>query len=685
MPLYFKYFANAILLLGSVAAHSLPNGQNLGPAKITIDSALQNFMGSVLIVKDGHVVADRSFGSANVEWNIPNSSSTKFRIGSLTKQFTAASILLLAERRRLRLDDPVSKYVDNTPQAWRDITLFELLTHTSGIVSLTDLPDDEATVIHGGTPAEIVSRFRDKPLQFAPGSKARYSNSGYILLGMVVEKASGISYGGFLHSNIFGPLGMYNTGIESKNVVVPRLASGYRIEDGKPEPAGFIDMTVPFAAGDLYSTTHDLELWEEGLFGGKILGPESLKTMFTKNQGNYGLGVMVTEEAGYRLISHTGGIQGFRGDVRYYPDEHLSVIVLSNTESNNTFDLSRLLSEQTLAQMDTKALSMAVPQILATTHVASVSFANIVKGKVTVVQAYGEQSAGVPATPSTLYNIASMTKPISAEVILRLASQGKLSLDEPMYIYWTDPDIANDERRKLLTPRLALSHQTGFPNWRSETGGKLTFKRTPGTAYGYSGEGLEYVARFAEKKIGQPFEVLAQRTVFGPSHMTSSAYTTRKWFKGRIAVPSDGKEKWLAPVMVDKFSAANMVYSTPSDYSRFLIEVMDGAGLTSAIHAERSGMQVDQDFKPCTAAWSVGCPDKVGFGLGWEIVKIKGKTFWMHTGRDPGVFTVSFFDPIARTGTIIFTNSENGAEVVVPLLHLLRADPVFIAYLEGQR
>jgi CubicO group peptidase (beta-lactamase class C family) len=314
-----------------------------------------------------------------------------------------------------------------------------------------------------------------------------------------------------------------------------------------------------------------------------------------------------------------------------------------------------------------------------------VSFANIVRGELTVAQAYGEQSAGVPASTSTLYNIASMTKPISAEVILRLASRGKLSLDEPMYLSWTDPDIANDERRKLLTPRLALSHQTGFPNWRSETGGKLTFKRAPGTAYGYSGEGLEYVARFAEKKTGQPFEALAQRMVFEPYRMTSSAYTTRKWFKGRIAVPSDGNGKWLKPVLVDKFSAANMVYSTPSDYSRFLIGVMNGTGLTRAIQAERSKMQVNHDFKPCTTASAIGCPDEVGFGLGWEVIKVKDKTFWMHTGRDPGVFTVGLFDPVARTGTIIFTNSENGAEVVVPLLHLLRADPVLIAFLEGQQ
>jgi CubicO group peptidase (beta-lactamase class C family) len=335
---------------------------------------------------------------------------------------------------------------------------------------------------------------------------------------------------------------------------------------------------------------------------------------------------------------------------------------------------------QAPVQAAPKSLSVSISEV-----VASVSFAEIVNGKLTIAEAFGEQSPGVPATTSTLYNIASMTKPISAEVILRLASQGKLSLDEPMYLYWTDPDIANDERRKLLTPRLVLSHQTGFPNWRRETGGRLAFIRTPGTAYGYSGEGFEYVAHFTEKRTGEAFETLAQQLIFRPAGMTSTAYTRRDWFKGRIAVPTDGEGKWLVPSVADKFSAADMVYTTPSDYSRFLIGVMNGQGLSSAVRADRSRMQVDHDFKSCTAAWAAGCPDEVGFGLGWEIIKVKGKTFWMHTGRDPGLFTVGFIDPVERTGTIIFTNSERGAEVVVPLLHLLEADPVFIAYLEGQR
>ena len=322
----------------------------------TVDELLKHFMGSILIVRDGHVLMDQSFGSANLEWEIANTSETKFRIGSLTKQFTAASILLLQERGLLSLDDPVSKYVNNTPAAWSGITLFHLLTHTSGIVSLTDLPSEEAALTRGGTPTEIMERFRDRPLVFAPGTQARYSNSGYILLGMVVEKVSGEPYGTFLQKNIFDPLGMKDTGVDDDAAILPNRASGSRYAGGVFRHADFIGMSVPFAAGDLCSTTKDLERWDEGLFGGKILRPESLQKMLTPNKGDFGLGVMLTQEDGVKLISHTGGIQGFVADLRYYPAERLSVVVLSNTESKQTLELSALLSR--------RALSSALPEAL---------------------------------------------------------------------------------------------------------------------------------------------------------------------------------------------------------------------------------------------------------------------------------------------------------------------------------
>lgn len=315
----------------------------------TVDNLLQHFMGSILIVRHGQVLVDRSSGFANLEWQIPNTALTKFRIGSLTKQFTAASILLLAERGKLRLEDPVSMYLDNPPAAWNGITLLQLLTHTSGIVSITDLPGEQAALTRGGTPAEIVERFRNQPLLFPPGTQARYSNSGYILLGMVVEKASGEPYATFLQKNIFDPLGMRDTGIDNDAAILQNRASGYRTEAEMLRHSDFIDMRIPFAAGDLYSTTHDLARWQEALFGGKLLQPESLKRMTTPGKDDFGLGVMVKQDQGELVISHTGGIQGFVADLRYYPEKQLSVIVLSNTESKDTLELSEQLSRQALS------------------------------------------------------------------------------------------------------------------------------------------------------------------------------------------------------------------------------------------------------------------------------------------------------------------------------------------------
>jgi CubicO group peptidase (beta-lactamase class C family) len=325
-------------------------------AKILVDVArlpnpdvaamLQHFMGSLLVIRDGQTLADRSFGSASLEWQIPNTDLTRFHIGSLTKQFTAAAILLLAERSKLRLDDPITKYVDNPPANWKSITLLHLLTHSSGIVSITDLPADQAATARGGMPQEIVARFRNQPLLFQPGTNARYSNSGFILLGMVIEKVSGESYATFLQKNIFDPLGMHDTGVDNGADIIQSLATGYRLQNGKPLRAEFVDMRVPFAAGDLYSTTHDLARWEQALFGGRVLRPDSLKKMLTPGQGGFGLGVVVDESHGERVISHTGGIQGFIADLRYYPERRITVVVLSNTESKETLALSEQLSEQ---------------------------------------------------------------------------------------------------------------------------------------------------------------------------------------------------------------------------------------------------------------------------------------------------------------------------------------------------
>jgi CubicO group peptidase (beta-lactamase class C family) len=327
------------------------------------------------------------------------------------------------------------------------------------------------------------------------------------------------------------------------------------------------------------------------------------------------------------------------------------------------------------------ALARELPPLLAKHRVASVSIARVEHGEIVWTAAFGAQRPGVPATPDTLYNIASMTKPISSEVVVRLAAAGKLSLDEPMSAYWIDPDLAGDARHARLTPRLALSHRTGLPNWRRETGGVLAFKRDPAGAFGYSGEGFEYVARFVEHKLGTSFESLAQDLVLGPAGMTDTAYTHRPWFEGRVAIPTDAAGTSLAPSFATSLVASDLMYSTPRDYARFMLSVIRRDGVTAELAAERQRVQVSRKREMCAGPVAALCPRDVGIGLSWEVFQFGDETLLMHTGNDDGVTTFGYLNLASRSGTVIFTNSANGMQLVLPILDGIGADPGFVALL----
>jgi len=326
-------------------------------------------------------------------------------------------------------------------------------------------------------------------------------------------------------------------------------------------------------------------------------------------------------------------------------------------------------------------LDALVPDLLVAHHVPSASIAIVENGRALIVGAWGEQTPGVRATPTTLYNIASMSKPISAEVALRLVARGTLSLDEPMAAAWVDPDIANDPRRSLLTPRLVLSHRTGFANWRRETGGKLAFVREPGTAFGYSGEGFEYLARFMERKIQQPFEQLTRELVFRPIGMRDTAQSRQPWFAGRIAVPHDANGRTLEPEFAARFMASDLVYSTPGDYAKFIASVMQRERVGNALASERLKIQTDRKAELCAPPRQAHCPDAAGFGLGWEVYRFGDAHVHMHTGKDEGLFTFAYFSPERGRGVVIFTNGENGAQLVLPVLDALGHDSDFVAFL----
>ncbi len=317
------------------------------PTAAKMDRAIQSyvsdkqFMGTVLVSRDTKIVLDKAYGAANLEWGVPNTPTTKFRIGSITKQFTAAAILPLEERGSLNLADALKKYLPYTPSSWDAILLRDLLTHTSGIFDITDLPDFDSRIKRQHLTAEqSLALVMDRPLDFPPGQRFHYSSSGYLALGAVIEKVSGKSYSQFLQENFFDPLGMKETGYDDAAAIMQDRASGYELTNGAYKNADFIDMSVPFSADALYSSTHDLLIWETALFGGRVLSAARLKEMTTPYKDNYGFGLSIRSANGHLVVDHGGDIDGFSSMLATYPNDGITIVVLGNVATQAPFHIS---------------------------------------------------------------------------------------------------------------------------------------------------------------------------------------------------------------------------------------------------------------------------------------------------------------------------------------------------------
>src|SRR6266446_4041267 len=343
-------FALFVLLAGSCLAQDAARMDQIVQSYV----ANHQFMGAALVARDSRVLFSKGYGSANLEWDVPNSPSTKFRLGSVTKQFTAASILLLEERGKLDISDPIKKYLSDAPAAWDKITIFHVLTHTAGIPSFTSFPDYAKLEPFATTPADLVARLRDKPLEFEPGEKWNYSNSGYVLLSYLIEKITGDRYEKFVRENIFTPLGMKDSGYDSNSAVIPHRAAGYVFRNNVFENAGFVHMSIPQGAGALYSTTEDLLKWEQGLFGGKVLQAASLEKMIKPFKNDYAFGLQVNTAGARKVIQHGGGIEGFNTELEYYPEDKLTVVVLGNVNGMAPTEIAKKLAA--LAYGDTVKL-----------------------------------------------------------------------------------------------------------------------------------------------------------------------------------------------------------------------------------------------------------------------------------------------------------------------------------------
>ena len=293
---------------------------------------------AVLVSRDGQVLYEKAVGLADLEARTAATPATTFRIGSITKQFTAAAILRLAEKGALSLDDPLARFFPDCPGAEK-IILRRLLTHTSGLRSYTDKPGFLLGVTVPIAPEKLIASFRDDPPDFAPGAGWRYCNSGYFLLGEIVAKASGKPFGDYLREEFFEPLGMKDTGIFRNDTPPAGTALGYSLADGKLTRALDWDMTWAGGAGALYSTVRDLHLWNEAVFGGRVLSADSLKAAHIPAalprsvQGmQYGFGWAIGELRGLRMLDHGGGLNGFQSYLVRFPAQRLTIAILANAE-----------------------------------------------------------------------------------------------------------------------------------------------------------------------------------------------------------------------------------------------------------------------------------------------------------------------------------------------------------------
>ncbi len=302
------------------------------------------FNGAVLVARDDKVLLDKGYGLANLTWRVPNSPDVRFLLASLTKQFTAAAVMKLIEEGKIQLDEPIHRYLQNTPASWAGITVRQLLSHTSGIPNHTEAEDFDLTKAKAVTPQALYQRFRNKPLDFSPGTSMHYSNSGYVVLGLLIESVSGMSYEDYLRSAIFTPLGMVDTGVARTEEITSRIATGYLLDGKTLRPAKFNDMSVPFGAGTLYSTTGDLLKWQRALFGGRVIGQKALKEMTTPVRNDYALGLAIGRSGGHTTYFHSGGIDGFSTFMQYDPQTRLTVIALANLQGAASQSLVRKLS-----------------------------------------------------------------------------------------------------------------------------------------------------------------------------------------------------------------------------------------------------------------------------------------------------------------------------------------------------
>jgi len=312
--------------------------------------AKSDLSGSVIVTRNGEAVFAAGNGMADRGRQVPNTPETMFRVGSVTKQFTAMAVLILQDRGLLDVKDSVGRYVPGLPASWQGLTIHQLLTHTSGLMHSWNLPGFTETMARPTTLDETLARFYDQPLLFKPGTDFAYSGLGYFLLAKLIETVSGQDYGAFLEHEIFGPLGMRDTGADHPGLPPARRALGYaRADDGTITDAPDIFVPVLTGGGNLYSTVRDLAIWDRALAAHQLVSDRAYAALYHPERRNYAYGWQVTQLEGHEVLQHSGGLPGFNAFNLRLPSDNIDVVVLSNVAPSPVEKIAQQLAEVMLS------------------------------------------------------------------------------------------------------------------------------------------------------------------------------------------------------------------------------------------------------------------------------------------------------------------------------------------------
>jgi len=324
---------------------------------------------SIAIARGDSIILSKGYGKADLEHDVPATEATLFRIASVTKQYTASAIMKLVEQKKVSLDDDITKYVEFDTKG-KKVTVRHLLNHTSGIKSYTDIDGffDNGGGLKDLTPTQIVDLVREFPFDFEPGEKQQYNNTGYIMLGMIIEKITGKTYAQHMQDEFFTPLKLTHTRYDVGSEIIPHRARGYGMGKEGPANAPYLSMTLPYAAGSLLSTAGDLVAWQQALVSGKVVSPDSYKQMTTPttltdgSKIDYGFGLQISPDLhARRAILHGGGIHGFNSTLAYFVDDQLSVSVISNTHAVPAGQLAHEIAAFALGVSDPALKDLELP------------------------------------------------------------------------------------------------------------------------------------------------------------------------------------------------------------------------------------------------------------------------------------------------------------------------------------